>query len=77
MLDAMSQVGVEHIIIEDLVDFGEDRGMAKALLKLLAQRFGSVPEGFETRVRSAREAELDRWLERVLTAASLDEVFAD
>jgi hypothetical protein len=85
MLDAMSQVGVERIVIEDLVKFGEDRGReqgrlageAKTLLKQLALRFGPVPEGIVARVRSASEAELDRWVERVLTAASLDDVFAD
>ncbi|HEU4538445.1 MAG TPA: DUF4351 domain-containing protein, partial [Polyangiaceae bacterium] len=89
MLWAMGQVGVERIVIEDLVKFGEDQGLqqglqqgllqgeAKALLKQLTLRFGPVSEGVETRVRSAPEAELERWLERVLTAASLSEVFAD
>ncbi|HEU4412187.1 MAG TPA: DUF4351 domain-containing protein [Polyangiaceae bacterium] len=84
MLDAMSQVGVERIVIEDLVEFGKDQGLiegrlegeAKVLLKQLALRFGPVPEGVEARVRSASEAELDRWAERVLTAASLDDVLA-
>ncbi|HEU4408358.1 MAG TPA: hypothetical protein VFS43_24050 [Polyangiaceae bacterium] len=81
MLEAMDRVGVERIVIEDLVKFGEDQGLlkgeAKALLKLLAQRFGPVSEAIEKRVRSASEAELDRWLERVLTAASLEGVFAE
>jgi hypothetical protein len=85
MLEAMSHVGAERVIIEDLVEFGKDQGLAqgrlegeaKALLKQLALRFGPVPEGVEKRVRSASEGELDRWVELVLTAASLDDVFAD
>jgi hypothetical protein len=80
MLEAMDRVGVERIVIEDLVKFGEDQGLlkgeAKALLKQLALRFGPVSEAIEKRVRSASEVELDRWLERVLTAASLEGVFA-
>jgi hypothetical protein len=76
----MDQVGVERIVIEDLVAFGKDQGRlegeAKTLLKQLALRFGPVSEDVEKRVRSAPEAELERWLERVLTAASLEGVFA-
>jgi uncharacterized protein DUF4351 len=85
MLDAMSQVGVERIVIEDLVKFGEDQGLlkgrlegeAKLLLRLLTLRFQSVPDGVVARVRSASEADLERWGDRVLTATSLDDVFAD
>jgi uncharacterized protein DUF4351 len=88
MLAAMDRVGVERIVIEDLVEFGKDQGRlegrlegrvqgeAETLLKLLALRFGPVAEGVEQRVRSAPEAQLDRWVERVLSAASLDDVFA-
>ncbi|HEU4537626.1 MAG TPA: Rpn family recombination-promoting nuclease/putative transposase [Polyangiaceae bacterium] len=56
---------------------GRIEGQAKMLLKLLALRFGSVAEDVATRVRSAPEAQLERWVERVLTAGSLDEVFAE
>jgi predicted transposase YdaD len=92
-MDAVSQAGVERVIIEDLVEFGKDEGLAqglaqgrlegrlegeaKLLLRQLALRFRTVPDGVAARVRSASEAELERWGERVLTAASLDEVFAD
>jgi predicted transposase YdaD len=85
MMDAVSQAGVERVIIEDLVEFGKDEGLArgrlegeaKLLLRQLALRFRTVPDEVAARVRSASEAELERWGERVLTAASLDEVFAD
>jgi hypothetical protein len=81
MLEAMAQVGVERIVIEDLVEFGKDQarlqGEAKTLLKLLALRFGPVSQDVEARVRSAPEAQLDRWVERVLTGVSLDDVLTD
>ncbi|HEU4411387.1 MAG TPA: DUF4351 domain-containing protein [Polyangiaceae bacterium] len=80
MLRAMDQVGVERIVIEDLVEFGKDQGRlegeAKLLLRQLALRFRAIPDEVAARVRSASEAELERWGDRVLTAASLDEVFA-
>ena len=45
------------------------------LLKLLAARFGALPEAVEACVRAADAAQLDRWAERVLTAPKLDAVF--
>jgi uncharacterized protein DUF4351 len=81
MVSAMASAGLEPVIIEDLVKFGEDRGRlageAKIVLKQLALRFGPVSEDVVARVRSASEAQLERWSERVLTARSLDGVFAD
>ena len=88
MLAAMDSVGVERIVIEDLVEFGEDRGReqglqqgrlegeARMLLRQLERRFGPVSEDVTGRVRSAPEAQLEQWFDRVLTATSLDDVFA-
>jgi hypothetical protein len=56
---------------------GRVEGEAKALLKQLALRFGPLSQEVEARVRSAPEAQLERWLERVLTAAALADVFAE
>ena len=56
---------------------GEARGRAETLLKQLRLRFGEVPTDITERVRSASVLDLDRWAERVLTAASLDGVFAE
>lgn len=51
-------------------------GKADVLLKQLALRFGVLPEATRARVERATLAQLDAWVERVLTAATLDEVFA-
>lgn len=50
-------------------------GKAELLLKLLELRFGPVPPEVRARVERAIHRLLDRWAERVLTAATLEEVF--
>ena len=46
------------------------------LRELLALKFGELPPQAAQRLVSASEAELRRWSERVLSAESLDAVFA-
>ena len=53
---------------------GEARGEAKALRKLLMLKFGELPQTTLARIEAATPGELDRWLERVLTAATLEAV---
>jgi hypothetical protein len=55
---------------------GRVEGEAKALVKLLTAKFGGVPESVHSRIRAASVEELDAWIERVLTAPTLDAVFA-
>lgn len=55
---------------------GELRGRAETLLKLLRLRFGAPPASVVERIAGADVATLDRWVERVLTAASMEEVLA-
>jgi hypothetical protein len=70
-------------LAEQLEDRGEQRGLAKGrvegarsvLLKLLALKFTAVNPEFEERIAHAREADLQQWSERILSASSLDEVF--
>jgi hypothetical protein len=44
------------------------------LLRLLARRFGELPEDKRKQIESADAETLLEWSERVLTANSLDEV---
>jgi predicted transposase/invertase (TIGR01784 family) len=53
---------------------GRAEGKAETLRKLLTLKFGQPPEGALLRMNAAKEHDLDRWLERVLTADSLDAV---
>jgi hypothetical protein len=55
--------------------FGEGKaeGRMELTLKLLALRFGPLPDAAQTRVRSAQDAQLDAVAERMLTAHTLQE----
>ncbi len=48
----------------------------EALTGLLRCKFGALPPALLTRMARADAAEVDVWLERVLFAATLDDVFA-
>ena len=49
----------------------------EVVLQQLNRRFGPLPEPSQPTVDAADEATLDRWIDRVLTASSLDEVLSD
>jgi hypothetical protein len=48
----------------------------RTLLKLLRARFGEVPQSAEARIQAAEEEQLDSWLDRILSAPTLDDVLA-
>jgi flagellar biosynthesis/type III secretory pathway protein FliH len=56
---------------------GRAEGKADTLRKLLTLRFGELSEATELRLAHASESELDRWVERVLTANSLGDAIGD
>jgi hypothetical protein len=62
-------------------DEGRDEGLqygeARILTALLRLRFGDLPAPARERIDTADADTLLRWSERLLTAASLDEVLAD
>ncbi|MEQ5803222.1 hypothetical protein [Halomonas sp. H10-9-1] len=55
---------------------GEVSGRAQMLLKLLVLKFDELPASIESKVSQAGTEELEVWAERVLTADSLDDIFA-
>ena len=55
---------------------GRREGEAEMLLRLWRIRFGNLPTDTVARVHAADPETLLHWSERVLTAATLDEVFA-
>jgi hypothetical protein len=56
---------------------GRREGERIALVRLLERRFGALPAALSARVAGANEQVIERWLDRVLDATSLDDVFAD
>ena len=55
---------------------GKAEGKAEALLRLLERRFRAVPDSRRHEIGTASLSELDRWFDRALDAASLEDVFA-
>ena len=55
---------------------GRAEGKAETLLRLLQRRFGPVPERTRARVAVGSAAEIDVWIDALLDAQSLTEVFA-
>ncbi|MBP2299845.1 hypothetical protein [Azospirillum picis] len=56
---------------------GKLEGEAAALLRLVERRFGPLPAHARDRIASADPRMVEEWLDRVLEAASLDELLAD
>lgn len=55
---------------------GRAEGQIQLLLKQLRLRFGELPESIHRRVETADSECLESWGERILTAGTLDGVFA-
>ena len=62
-------------VAEAWVREGKAEGKAETLLRLLQRRFGPVPESAQARVAVGSAAEIDAWLDALLDAQSLTEVF--
>jgi hypothetical protein len=56
---------------------GDRQGRYMALWRLLAKRFESLPEDVVERLKQAEVRDLDRWLDRMLTAPTLADVLTD
>ena len=70
---------VERIGLRRGLDHGREEGRkegeATVLLRLIELKFGPPDAAVRKRVESADAETLLRWSERILTAASLDELF--
>ena len=70
------QMGLQEAFQEE-IQKGRQEGEAQLLLRLLRLKFGSLEPETEERVRTADADQILQWGERVLTVASLQEVFRD
>lgn len=55
---------------------GKVEGRADTLAQLLTLKFGTLPDSARTKLRTASTQQLATWTERVLSATTLDEMFA-
>ena len=69
----------EILGIEKGIAVGEIRGIkkgkAETFLRLARLKFGTIPEARVTQVHAAGQDQLDAWLDSLLLAANLDDVF--
>nr|VFK23309.1 MAG: conserved hypothetical protein (putative transposase or invertase) [Candidatus Kentron sp. MB]VFK28437.1 MAG: conserved hypothetical protein (putative transposase or invertase) [Candidatus Kentron sp. MB]VFK74252.1 MAG: conserved hypothetical protein (putative transposase or invertase) [Candidatus Kentron sp. MB] len=56
---------------------GEEKGKVKMLLRLLPRRFGPLPDEISDRIYRADPNTIEIWIDRILDAKSLDEVFSE
>jgi hypothetical protein len=61
--------------LEQGLQRGISQGEALALTRLLARRFGPLPEWAEEKLAQADRAKLESWVDRVLEAQSLEDLF--
>jgi len=61
---------------EEGLEEGERAALSSTLSKLARLRFRDVPPDRAARIEAASKADLERWLERILTAETLDDLFA-
>ena len=74
MLEGMEKGRLEGR--EEGLEAGERRALASTLNKLARLRFRDVPREAAARIEAATKPDLERWLERILTAETLDDLFA-
>src|SRR5687768_576330 len=61
-------------IADELRAEGEQKGRRELLLRLLSLRFGELPKEAQERVSTAAPDLLERWVDRILFAQTLDEL---
>ncbi len=73
---ASSTTSIERLAKEEGREEGLEQGKLAVLKRLLTRRFGALPGQILALLEKASPVELERWIDRVLDAESLDEVFA-
>ncbi len=66
---------VERIGREKGIEQGILQGEMMIIKQLLTRRFGQIPEWADKRLAQARSDELRLWTDRVLDAASIEDIF--
>ncbi len=70
---------IERLAMEEGMEQGLQKGVqqgqAKALLRQMTSRFGILPTWVQQRIASATDTDLDGWLEAILNAESIEDMF--
>jgi predicted transposase/invertase (TIGR01784 family) len=62
--------------VEKGMEKGMEKGQALLLQRLLAQRFGPLPDERVAQIEAATQAQIEEWSNCLLTAQSLDAIFS-
>jgi len=54
---------------------GEAKGLSKALRLILQTKFNTIPHQYHEKIESATDSLIQQWLERVLKASTIEDVF--
>ena len=75
----MAQQGYEYVseFARQFVAEGREEGQKEVLIEQLGLKFGELADEVRERVRAADGVQLRIWLKRVLTAQSIEQVFAE
>jgi hypothetical protein len=68
-------MGLAERLDEFAIEFRRE-GEARIVLGQLETKFGALPSEVSSRVRSAQPEQLEEWSRRLLSAESLDALFA-
>lgn len=72
---------IERVRTAQAVEMAKQEGLQTgeltALTRLLTRRFGALPSALSMRLQSATQAQIETWLDRILDANSLDDVFEE
>ena len=60
---------------EEYKQEGQKEGEALVLQRLLSRRFGPLPPEVLARIAAASEEDINQWVDRILDAACLEDVF--
>lgn len=73
--EQLIQQGMERGLQQGLQQ-GKVQALRGALSRLLNARFGALTPSVQQKIDGAMPDQLERWIERVVTADRLDEIFA-
>jgi hypothetical protein len=62
---------------DEMIDQVRKQRGAEVLIRLLHRRFGALADACRDRVFAGSDEEVDRWVDRVLDAATIDDVFGE
>lgn len=68
---------IERVRTEQAKALAKQEGELTALTRLLTRRFGPLPSPLLTRIQAGTQTEIETWLDRILDANSLDEIFGE